>query len=476
MRDITEIFTAKAFDELRNHLLGNEEGQEEAAVLIAGVVETPRELRLLVREVVPVPDACFLHKSSGGLQIHPDFLSLQLKRCRSSGCAFILAHSHPFSTRHVGFSCIDDAGERDLFPKVLSLNEGLPAGTIVMSRQSLAARVWLRPEDGPRTVDEVRVLGETIMRFGGNDGCHLPRRAAERPDEVLYSRQILAIGIEGQRLLQQTRVAIVGVGGLGSSIFAQLVHLGVHDIVLVDEDVVDKSNLARMVGAVERDIGVPKVEVLRRLGLRFDSRLAIDTVENPVESTEAQGKLRDVDVIFCCVDTLPGREFVNRFGCRYYIPVIDSGCDIQMSGDTCPRVRAIGGRVMVLMPDGPCLHCYGMATADILRGEGLAQCNKPAHREKKELPSMICHVGVVASLAVCEFVNLVTGMAPRKKSVYHVYDGINGVVRECRGERNLDCPICGKQRGLGDRLALVEGNSSVARTEAFCCGEKSHKQ
>lgn len=453
MSDVIEIFTQEMFSTLRSHLLGNPKGQEEAAALIAGIVETKRQLRLLVREVVPIPDEYLLHKSSVGLQIHPDFLSRQLKECRLSGSAFMLAHSHPFGGRHVQFSGVDDAGEETLFPKILSLNEGLPTGSIVMSPKSLSARVWLPSENRPRPVDEVRVLGQTIERFNGTNGGRLPEYLVEPPDQGLYSRHVLAIGAEGQRMIRRTRVGIAGVGGVGSSIFTQLIHLGIRDIVLVDPDFIDESNLARMVGTAKSDIDAPKVEVLRKLGLRFDSQLAVDTVKGPVESNQARAKLRDVDVVFCCVDSLPSRAFVNRFGCQYYIPVIDVGCDIQMSEKACRRVRAIGGRVMVLMPDGPCLHRYGMATDGLLTDEQDAQRYQLVSGKREEVPSMVCHIGVVASLAVCEFVNLVTGMASRtlrSSGVYRMYDGISGTVRECRGANDSDCIVCGAQRGLGD--------------------------
>ncbi len=471
MSNVIEIFTQEMFSTLRSHLLGNPKGQEEAAALIAGIVETKRQLRLLVREVVPIPDEYVLHKSSVGLQIHPDFLSRQLKECRLSGSAFMLAHSHPLGSRHVQFSGVDDAGEEALFPKILSLNEGLPVGSIVMSPKSLSARVWLPSENRPRPVDEVRVLGQTIERFNGTNGGRLPEYPVEPLDQELYSRHVLAIGAEGQRMIQRTRVGIAGVGGVGSSIFTQLMHLGIRDIVLVDPDLVGESNLARMMGTVKSDIGAPKVEVLGKLGLRFDSRLAIDIINEPVESKGARTKLRDTDAVFCCVDSLPSRAFVNRFGCQYYIPVIDVGCDIQMSEKHRPRVRAIGGRVMVLMPDGPCLHRYGMAADSLPSDEQAVDGHQPASGTQVEVPSMVCHIGVVASLAVCEFVNLVTGMASRtlrSRGMYRMYDGISGTVRECRGARDSDCLACGAQRGLGDSS---DGCASGRRFEPVQSGD-----
>ena len=77
----------------------------------------------------------------------------------------------------------------------------------------------------------------------------------------MFDRQVRAFGADGQLKLQRLRVAIVGLGGTGSLIAQQLVHLGVRDFILVDPDVIESTNLNRVANAFQDDIGQPKVKI-----------------------------------------------------------------------------------------------------------------------------------------------------------------------------------------------------------------------
>src|SRR5688500_17611778 len=112
----TLTFIDADLETLRDHVLRNVggNGDEEAAIVLAGTSRLTNEMRLLVREVVPIPKAALLRQGPAGLDIDPAFLATYLKRCRAENLSFILAHSHPFSTGHVSFSSIDDGGEREL--------------------------------------------------------------------------------------------------------------------------------------------------------------------------------------------------------------------------------------------------------------------------------------------------------------------------------------------------------------------------
>ena len=120
----TLVFTDADLETLRSHVLRNVggNGDEEAAIVLAGACHLGDEIRLLVREVVPVPSAALLHQGPGGLEVDPAFLATYLKQCRSEGLSFILAHSHPFSTGRVAFSGIDDGGGK--LPRVCRERHG----------------------------------------------------------------------------------------------------------------------------------------------------------------------------------------------------------------------------------------------------------------------------------------------------------------------------------------------------------------
>lgn len=101
--------------------------------------------------------------------------------------------------------------------------------------------------------------------------------------EQRYSRQELLFGQEGQRRLQALRVAVVGLGGLGSHVVQQLAYLGVLKYVLVDGDVVTPSSLNRLIGAVEGDVAErrPKVEVAKRVITTVQPSADVHPVRSP---------------------------------------------------------------------------------------------------------------------------------------------------------------------------------------------------
>ena len=80
-------------------------------------------------------------------------------------------------------------------------------------------------------------------------------------DKERFDRQILLFGVAGQEKISSTRVAIVGLGGLGSHVAQQLAYLGVQSFVLIDGDHVSRSNLNRLIGATEDDVRFNRLKV-----------------------------------------------------------------------------------------------------------------------------------------------------------------------------------------------------------------------
>lgn len=450
-------FIRKDFEAVRNHLLKGYQVDEEAAFLVAGISETTQQLNFLIRRVIPVPDGSLLTKGPAGLQINPDFISIVLKECRQKNFSVILAHSHPFSRATVGFSSIDDYGERQLFPKIQQRIPRRHHGTMVFGQSSVDARIWLG--DSKRktlAVDIIKVIGNTIEIIYSSSAVNIPYY---KPEEI-YNRQILALTKEGQSLIRKTSVGIVGLGGVGSQVFQQLVHLGVESFILVDNDTVEESNLSRMVGTTAKDakLKIPKVKIMAELGEEINRRIKVVEVSDTVYHNSAALKLRNADIIFCCTDTMVSRMVLSRVAEQYLIPVIDMGIDIQSGTDG--NIERIGGRVMIVYPDGPCLECMGIINHDMLSKETMSpsigtQRNPYIQGINAPAPSVISLNGVIASLAVTEFINLLTGCLERTNGkVYHVYDGKKGVVRAVQMTPLQKCKICREVRALGDNVEL----------------------
>jgi molybdopterin-synthase adenylyltransferase len=93
-----------------------------------------------------------------------------------------------------------------------------------------------------------------------------------------FHRQVLALGADGQAALETVVVGVVGLGGTGSIVAARLAHLGVRDLVFVDRDRVETSNLPRIVGANGEDVDTPKVKVAARYASRLGASVCVGRV------------------------------------------------------------------------------------------------------------------------------------------------------------------------------------------------------
>lgn len=271
-------------------------------------------------------------------------------------------------------------------------------------------------------------------------------------DKERYDRQTRLFGGEGQEAIAATRVAIVGLGGLGSHLVQQLAYLGVRDFVLIDDDYVTGSNLNRLIGTGPEDAreGRHKVKVSVDLVEEIAPRANVQTLDDVFISKEGFGLLRTVDVVFGAVDNEMSRLVLNDFCQAHDISYLDAATDVDLRGPG----AGYGGRVMVSNGGGGCLSCFGLLDQEALDVE---QATEDELRDREEIygvdaealdargPSVVSVNGVVASLAVTEFMNLVTGL--RDPRLHLTYQGSMGIV-SLSGDRKVEtCYYCDERRG-----------------------------
>lgn len=152
-------------------------------------------------------------------------------------------------------------------------------------------------------------------------------------------RPVRAFGPAGQALISRTKVGLIGVGGTGSPTAGQLARLGVRDVMLVDPDYFDGSNVNRVYGTFDGDVGQPwwwwygqkprKVDLVMRHLKRIQPRIRIPVVpKNVVESTAARAHF-DRDVLFLCTDDHWGRSIAKQSAYHYLIPTVNVGTSIH---------------------------------------------------------------------------------------------------------------------------------------------------
>src|SRR5262249_20613866 len=163
-------------------------------------------------------------------------------------------------------------------------------------------------------------------------------------------------------ILRGLHVAVVGPGGTGSMTFAQLVHLGVRQVTVIDGDRVEDTNISRIFGATAADAGVSwKVDV----AARYAAAAGLDTTVNIIRGHLGQDVDPDVlagcDVVFSCVDAHLPRALLNRLSYEKGVLLFDMGSAFRV----CKGIDTVGsGRVVVIGPGRPCLACWGHIDAN----------------------------------------------------------------------------------------------------------------
>ena len=187
--------------------------------------------------------------------------------------------------------------------------------------------------------------------FARNASAKLPQLTGE------FDRNIRAFGGEVQQVLGDLRVAVVGCGGTGSAVVEQLVRLGVRRFILCDPDTLTESNVTRVYGSDQRDVGRRKVEVAAANLAKVAPEAEILTLQTRIDHEPAAKSLLDADLVFGCTDDNIGRLVLSRLAVYMMTPVID--CGVLLSSRDNGRLQGIDGRVTLLGPEMPCLVCRG---------------------------------------------------------------------------------------------------------------------
>ncbi|MFA4661548.1 ThiF family adenylyltransferase [Pyrococcus kukulkanii] len=197
-----------------------------------------------------------------------------------------------------------------------------------------------------------------------------------------YDRQIMLFGVEGQEKLKKAKVAVVGVGGLGSPVAYYLTAAGVGTILLIDEQTPELSNLNRQILHWEEDLGKNPKPLSAKWKLeRFNPDVRIETFVGRLTQENIHEVLRGVDVIVDCLDNFETRYLLDDYAHERGIPLVHG---------------AVEG-------------LYGQATTIIPGKTRRLREIFPKVRKKDKFAILGATAGVIASIQVAEVVKLITG-------------------------------------------------------------------
>ncbi len=206
-----------------------------------------------------------------------------------------------------------------------------------------------------------------------------------------YSRQIVLkeIGADGQKKLKNARVCVAGVGGLGCISALQLAAMGVGYIRLVDQDVVDLTNLHRQPIYDVSSLGYPKVEIAEKKLKSLNPNVETEPVTLTVDSNTAESIVEGVNVVVDGLDRFGPRYAINRACLKLKVPYVFGGA-----------IETYGNVSTIIPKETACLECIMGRMSD----EHLPTCESVG-----VLPPVL---GIVASLQVREAVSLILQRKP----------------------------------------------------------------
>jgi hypothetical protein len=375
---------------------------EHGAVLAASLAWDEDRVRLLVRHVILAEEGVdYVPGVRGYRRLRAEFVHRALHFCRDHGLAYIAVHNHSGSDR-VAFSSVDLNSHERGYPALLDLMQGLPVGALVFASRAAAGDIWWRV-DHRTAVSEVRVIGHTIERLRP-----APETVNGAENEEQFDRQVRFFGSLGQSRLALASVGVIGAGGAGSLIVEYLARLGVGTLIVADPDEVERSNLSRIVGAVEADAtefaAVNKTEVAQRVAKAANPNGTFVGIPDSVVRQCVAEQFRHCDFMFLAADTASARLVFNAIAQQYYVPGIQVGAKITANPDT-GRLTDVFSVLRWVLPGFGCLWCSGLISPYRLAWEAKTDRERgdQSYGSEAANPSVITLNAVAASHAVNEF-------------------------------------------------------------------------
>ena len=244
-------------------------------------------------------------------------------------------------------------------------------------------------------------------------------------DQLLrYSRHLLLneIGVEGQEKILQSHVLVIGAGGLGSPVVLYLATAGVGRITLVDNDVVDVTNLQRQIAHNMADVGDYKANSAMKKVAYINTDVQVIPVLRRADAALLDSLVPDADVVIDCCDNFATRHAINAACVQHRKPLV-SGAAIRFDG----QITVFDSR----SDASPCYACIFPPDASL---------------EETRCATMGVFaplVGIIGSMQAAEALKLISGAGTSLTGRLQMLDGRDMSWNEVRFKRDATCSVCG---------------------------------
>ena len=344
-------------------------------------------------------------------------------------------------------------------------DEGHIPGAVHIPRGFLESRIERAVPDPEQTVilycsagNRSAFAAKTLAELGYDDVVSLAggftdwkrngfpvdlHQGLEAPQRARYSRHLLIpeVGEAGQLKLLDSKVLLIGAGGLGSPASLYLAAAGVGRLGIVDADVVDESNLQRQIVHSTERLGEAKVDSAKRTIEALNPDVEVVAYQERLTSENIERILADGwDVIVDGADNFPTRYLVNDASVWHDIPVVHGS------------IYRFEGQVTVFKPNhGPCYRCLFPSPPPPELAPSCAEGGVLG-----VLP------GVIGSLQANEALKLALGIGEPLVGRLLLFDALSAEFNEVKLRRDPDCPVCGEHPTITDYIDYVE----------FCAGTR----
>lgn len=241
-------------------------------------------------------------------------------------------------------------------------------------------------------------------------------------EELLrFNKHILLndIDIEGQALLKDKHVILIGLGGLGSPLAYYLASSGIGQITLVDDDIIDMTNLQRQILYSVDDIGKKKVDIAKLKMHKLNPEIIINVISERLISNSEINYFYGTDLIIDATDNFETRSLINKISIDNRVPLI-MGAAIKFSG-----------QIIVFrndLPDQPCYNCLyeNVSESDACVDSGV----------------FAALTGVVGSMQASECIKVLLDIGERLESRLLTIDLKNNDFRIIKLNKDKQCKVC----------------------------------
>jgi len=338
--------------------------REHFAVLLGKTHQSHGYTIIKVIDLLFPGQSDYNQQSVAFLRIKKDFIHKALVELtnRYDVDTIIDVHTHPFTQTSVSFSATDNGDEKTFFQFLNAKFASINYASIVFSQRQYSARVWTLSKGSiaARTaLIKTQTRPENILSADFREYADEQyEKTAVTAEEGFFNRSAAVLGLEVMReIMHHQVISIVGVGGLGSIVAEHLIHMGFHEINLIDPDVLEISNLNRVVGAYYEDAQQKryKVDVVKRHLTHINPKATVQAYKRDVHDKEIESVLALSDWMIVATDNHSSRLRAQELSVQYFVPLLSVGVNITVKKN---KIEDMSGEVITArVGDWLCLHC-----------------------------------------------------------------------------------------------------------------------